>query len=76
MLPLQVGRCFGVESHVIPPSEMKRYAPLMNTSDVVGGLYCPGTGSLDATNLTSAYCRAASRQGAQVCISQEKRGKL
>ncbi|KAK7075105.1 hypothetical protein SK128_005197 [Halocaridina rubra] len=61
-----IGRTQGIESYILDPAETKKLYPLMNVSDIVGTLYCPGDGTVDPAGFCTALTRAASRVGAKV----------
>ncbi|GIX90708.1 sarcosine dehydrogenase, mitochondrial [Caerostris extrusa] len=44
---MTIGKAFGIESHILSPSETKKLYPLMNVSDLYGTLYSPGDGTVD-----------------------------
>ncbi|QCP49623.1 FAD-dependent oxidoreductase [Trinickia violacea] len=59
-------RFMGVNSELITPSEIKARCPLVDTTDVIGGLWMPDEGHLDPYGATHAYARAAKKQGAEI----------
>jgi dimethylglycine dehydrogenase len=59
-------RFMGINSDLITPSEIKALCPLIDTTDVVGGLWMPEEGHLDPYGATHAYARAAKKQGAEI----------
>nr|CAG4640629.1 EOG090X014D [Eulimnadia texana] len=61
-----LGKAFGIESHVLDPTETKKLYPLMNTNDVYGTLYSPRDGTVDPAGFCTALTRAATRAGARV----------
>jgi dimethylglycine dehydrogenase len=56
----------GIDSELITPSEIKALCPLVDTADILGGLWFPDEGHLDPYGSTQAYARAARKQGAEV----------
>lgn len=62
----QLGKAYGVESHVLSPAETKTLYPLMNVDDLYGTLYVPGDGTIDPAGTCSALARAATARAAQV----------
>lgn len=62
----QLGKAYGVESHVLSPAETKALYPLMNVDDLYGTLYVPHDGTMDPAGTCSTLARAASARGAQV----------
>lgn len=63
----QLGKAFGIESHVLGPKETKELYPLMNVDDVYGTLYTPKDGTIDPAGYCTALTRGATRLGAKVC---------
>ncbi|WP_205791304.1 FAD-dependent oxidoreductase [Burkholderia sp. Ac-20353] len=59
-------RFMGIESELITPAEIKAMCPLVDTTDVVGGLWAPDEGHLDPYGATQAYAKAARKQGAEI----------
>mmetsp|Transcript_55295 Transcript_55295/g.124165 ORF Transcript_55295/g.124165 Transcript_55295/m.124165 type:complete len:921 (-) Transcript_55295:8-2770(-) len=62
----EIGKYFGIESEVLGPDDVKRVHPLLEVSDVYGGIYSPGDGTIDPTSITNAYAKAAKALGARV----------
>lgn len=60
------GRCFGMETELITPSEAKAMFPLMDESNFVGALWDPVEGHLDPSGTTHAYAKAAKVLGAEI----------
>lgn len=65
-LLLQLGKVFGIESHVLSPEETKELYPLMNVDDLYGTLYVPEDGTMDPAGTCTCLTRAASNRGALV----------
>lgn len=59
-------RVIGIESELITPSEIRGLSPIVDTSDILGGLWLPDEGHLDPYGATHAYARAAKKGGAEV----------
>ncbi|WMY11078.1 GcvT family protein [Paraburkholderia phenoliruptrix] len=59
-------RFMGINSELITPSEIASLCPLIDTTDVVGGLWMPDDGHLDPYGATHAYARAAKKRGAEI----------
>lgn len=59
-------RFMGLETELITPAEIAAKCPLVDVSDVKGGLWAPNEGHLDPYGCTQAYARAARRQGAEI----------
>ena len=60
------GRCLGMETEIITPSEAKAMFPLMDESNFVGALWDPVEGHLDPSGTTHAYAKAARALGADI----------
>ncbi|MGB1345226.1 MAG: GcvT family protein [Amylibacter sp.] len=60
------GRCLGMETELITPSEAKAMFPLMDESHFVGALWDPVEGHLDPSGTTHAYAKAAQALGAEI----------
>ena len=60
------GRCLGIETELITPSEAKAMFPLMDESNFVGALWDPVEGHLDPSGTTHAYAKAAQKLGASI----------
>ena len=61
-----MAKCFGLEVAVITPREAADLWPLMNASDLVGGVYLPGDGQTNPTDTTQAYAKGAKMRGARI----------
>jgi len=62
------GRCLGMETELITPSEAKAMFPLMDESHFVGALWDPVEGHLDPSGTTHAYAKAAKILGAEISL--------
>lgn len=51
---------------MLTPSDIRNLYPIMNTEDVLGGLYNADDGSLDPAGYCEGLTRAAKLRGAQV----------
>jgi len=60
------GRCLGMETELITPSEAKAMFPLMDESNFVGAMWDPVEGHLDPSGTTHAYAKAAKVLGATI----------
>lgn len=69
LLFVQIGKAFGIESHVLSPSETKKLYPLLNVEDLYGTLYSPGDGTVDPAGFCVSLVRGASKAGAKVMYS-------
>lgn len=66
---LQLGKVYGIESHVLSPAETKDLYPLMNVDDLYGTLYVPKDGTMDPAGTCTTLTRAASARGATVIFT-------
>ena len=62
------GRCMGMETELITPSEARAMFPLMDEANFVGALWDPVEGHLDPSGTTHAYARAARSLGAEIVL--------
>lgn len=62
------GRCLGMETELITPSEAKVMFPLMDETNFVGALWDPVEGHLDPSGTTHAYAKAAQKLGATIVL--------
>lgn len=62
-------RMLGLESELLTPEEVKKLAPIVDTSTVIGGLYDPDEGHLDPYGTTHAYAKGARAKGAQISLN-------
>ena len=62
------GRCLGMETEIITPSEAKAMFPLMEESNFIGALWDPVEGHLDPSGTTHAYAKAAKALGAEIVL--------
>ena len=62
------GRCLGMETELITPSEAQAMFPLLDPAHFVGALWDPVEGHLDPSGTTHAYARAAQRLGATIVL--------
>ena len=57
---------FGLEVELLTPSEVKQKYPLLNVSDIVGGIFLPKDGQANPADFTQAYAKAARKNGARI----------
>ena len=62
------GRCLGMDTEIITPSEAAAMFPLMDPSHFVGALWDPVEGHLDPSGTTHAYAKAAQTLGATIVL--------
>ncbi len=56
------------EARLLSPAEIKAICPIADVTGIVGGLYDPNEGHLDAYGATHAYAKAAQKRGAEVIL--------
>lgn len=61
-----MAKVFGLEVDIITPKEIAEYWPLVNTSDLVGGVWLPGDGRTNPSDTTMAFIKGAKMYGATV----------
>jgi glycine cleavage system T protein len=61
-----MAKTFGLEVHDLSAAEIKRYWPLVNVDDVVGGVFLPKDGQTNPIDTTMALAKGARNGGAQV----------
>ena len=57
---------FNVESEEISIEKIKHLYPLINTNDVIGGVYTPNDGQADPVGVTNVLAKASKQQGANI----------
>ena len=57
---------FGMEMHLIPPSEVKRMWPLMDVSDLVGASWLPTDGQASPSDITQSLAKGARMHGVRI----------
>lgn len=62
-------KVIGIESHLIGPAEIKKMCPIIDTSDVIGGLFDPNEGNIDTYGSTHALAKAARMAGAEIYLN-------
>ena len=61
-----MAKTFGLEVNAVTPGEIKRYWPLLNIDDVVGGVHLPGDGQTNPVDTTMALAKGATRGGVKI----------
>ena len=61
-----LGKCFGIESHILTPEETQKIFPLLDPKSFENSLYSPGDGVVDPANMCAALSRAATSNGGRV----------
>lgn len=59
-------RAYGVEAEIVSAEEAGRHWPVMRTDDLVGGVWLPGDGKANPSDLTQALAKGARQGGAKV----------
>lgn len=57
---------YGLECELITPSRARELYPILETSDLVGGIWLPGDGTANPTDTTQSLARGARHRGAQI----------
>ncbi len=57
-------KSFGMEMHLIPPDEVKRMWPLMDTSDLIGASWLPTDGQASPSDIARSLAKGARMHGA------------
>ena len=58
----------GIEPKLVTPAEIKQMCPLVDVSDLHGGIWDQYEGYLDPHGTTMAYAKAAEKRGAQIVL--------
>jgi len=61
-----MAKTFGLEIHSIGANEIKRHWPLLDVSDVGGGVFIPKDGQVNPVDVTMALAKGATRGGASI----------
>jgi len=61
-----MAKVFGLQVDVVGPQGCKDHYPLINTDDLVGGIFIPSDGQADPVGVTQALARGARNGGARV----------
>ena len=61
-----LARAFNVEVHEINPHEIKEKYPILNTEDVISGVFLPKDGQADPANIALALAKGARNMGVQI----------
>ena len=63
----RIFQTIGIEDcWLMTPDDIKAKVPIMDTSDLIGGLWADREGYIDTTGTVQAYARAARKRGAEV----------
>ncbi|MGI9382101.1 MAG: FAD-dependent oxidoreductase, partial [Methyloligellaceae bacterium] len=61
-----MARCYDIDVHEVGPDEIKKLWPLLDTTDILGGIYCPSDGRANPSDLCAALIKGARSRGVQV----------
>ncbi|PHQ70305.1 MAG: FAD-dependent oxidoreductase [Sneathiella sp.] len=61
-----MAKVFNLPVDVIGPQTCKEYYPLMNTEDVIGGIFLPSDGQANPVDITQGLAKGARMRGAQI----------
>ena len=61
-----MAKVFGLQVDVVTPESIKERIPLLNTSDVIGGIHIPTDGYANAVDITQALAKGARAAGARI----------
>ncbi len=61
-----MGRTQGMDLKIMSPTEMVEIYPLLETHDLLGGLFDPGDGDIDPAQITQALAKGARDKGAKI----------
>ena len=62
-------KVLGIESHLLTPEEIKQLCPIIETGDVIGGMFDGNEGNIDPYGSTHAMAKAARKGGAEVYVN-------
>ncbi len=57
---------YDVDVRILNKNQIKQQYPIVNTEDVLGGIYMPGDGAADPSGVTHMLAKAARQEGAQI----------
>ena len=61
-------KVLGLDSQLLTPDDIKKIVPIMDTSDVIGGLFDSNEGHIDPYGSTHAMAKAARKGGAEIYL--------
>ena len=61
-------KVLGIDSHLVGPEEIKKLCPIIDTSEVIGGLFDANEGNIDPYGSTHALAKSARMAGAEVYL--------
>ena len=71
---ISLARSFDVEVHEISPAEVARRVPLLRVDDLQGGIWIPGDGKVNPTDITNSLARGARNHGVRIIENIEVTG--
>jgi 4-methylaminobutanoate oxidase (formaldehyde-forming) len=72
---VSMARNFGLEAQVVSPAEIKERWPLVDVSDLVGGIWMPKDGQVNPADVTMAMAKGARNAGVSI-LEQTKVQKI
>ncbi len=57
---------YDVDVRILDKDQIKKDYPILNTDDVLGGIFMPGDGAADPSGVTHMLAKAARQEGAQI----------
>ncbi len=63
---VSLGKTFGVEAHMLSPSEVKEHYPILDDSRILGGAFIPDDGQTNPIDTTQALAKGARMGGANL----------
>jgi len=67
-------RSFGLDMHLLTPSEAQKLWPLMDVSDVIGAAFLPTDGQASPSDITQSLAKGARTAGAKIYENTEVTG--
>ncbi len=61
-----MAKMFGLEVNPVSPEDIGRHWPLLDVSDVLGGVHLPGDGQTNPIDTTMALAKGATQRGARI----------
>ena len=62
-------KVLGIDSQLVTPGEIRDLCPIMDTSDVIGGMFVDNEGNLDPYGSTHALAKSARMAGAEIHVN-------
>ena len=61
-------KVLGIDSHLVSPEEIKKLCPIIDTNEVIGGVFDGNEGNIDPYGSTQALAKSARMAGAEVYL--------